>query len=383
MTPQTEDRRCRADVIFYLGDAMSKFSSQSWSIVARKKEFKDFLIRMGNERPGIARSVLKRILKNIPFPEQEPECRVRSKRSAEEAFEKRRAKKAKNEKIKEFGKTVYVTDHYRSVSVISVCWMDFNTDAAKNPGESRFVGQDDESEDEYRGNSLFVRQDDENKYRGDHPAEIKNLSAYTIEEGLSRGDPNIKIHFISMFAKIPHSGLKDGSRVLDACRNLKFEQVKVVLLNFFATSTKAFKPIPSIYDIQDPRKILSIIRELDGDIQVLKCHKAYAQTHLFAMVEAMKAEKYTTDYQYVLRKLAEEEFGIDALDKVVKRVEEYRKDYAYGQKWLEVAEYFGGTGVILIFILAGMLALSFCTTLSYANFTRTTCLGSMRKVDGL
>ena len=160
--------------------------------------------------------------------------------------------------------------------------------------------------------------------------------------------------FATKFATIPHSDSKDGSRVFEICKNFKFEQVSASLIKFFRTPTRA-APIPLSCDVQDPSEILRILRRIDRFIQEPKTHKAFAQMSLFTTIDRKVEEGRYSDYQHFIDKLARIDVGSDISKDITEKVIEYRADYHRGRKWLEISESFGGTGIVFIIIVIGML----------------------------
>ena len=87
--------------------AISVFTPRSYSIIARKKEFKKFVMGLAKEQPDIMRQFLSKVLKDIPESAEYPENIVGGKRSAEDIENSREAKKAKLEKTRCFVKSTF------------------------------------------------------------------------------------------------------------------------------------------------------------------------------------------------------------------------------------------------------------------------------------
>lgn len=160
--------------------------------------------------------------------------------------------------------------------------------------------------------------------------------------------------FTTKFATVSLSNQKDGSRIFEICKHFKFDQVLASLINFLRTPTKSVD-IPLSCDVQDPSEILRILRKIDRFVQEPKTHKAFAQMRLFGIIETkVEKEKYS-GYQQVIDGLARNDVGSDASKDFKEKVTRYRTNYHAGRKWLEVSESFGGTGIVFIFIVTGML----------------------------
>ena len=117
MSPASKDARCRHDLIFYMDEAASKFTPRSYSIVARKKEFKTFFKCLVNEQPDVMRPFLQKMLRDIPSSTKPLENVVGGKRSAEDSEQQHEAKKAKLERTKVFIKRTFGGEHNGKVRI--------------------------------------------------------------------------------------------------------------------------------------------------------------------------------------------------------------------------------------------------------------------------
>ena len=163
--------------------------------------------------------------------------------------------------------------------------------------------------------------------------------------------------FTTKFATIPHSDRQDGSRILEICKDLKFEQVLALLIQFFRTPTKT-ATIPLSCDVDDASEVLRILRKIDRFDQEPKTHKAFAQMRLFKIIEAT-AHKDGSDYHKVIDKLAQNDVGSHVSKEFAEKVKEYHIDYHKGRKWLQLSESFGGTGIVFIIIIVSGMFESF------------------------
>ena len=162
--------------------------------------------------------------------------------------------------------------------------------------------------------------------------------------------------FVTKFATIPHSEQNNGSRIFEICKQLKFEEVSASLVKFFRTPTKS-APIPLSCDVQDPSEILHILRKIDRFVQEPKTHKAFSQMRLFTLIDAMVQRERYSGYQKVIDTLAKNDVGSEVSKDFTEKVNEYRTDYHRGRRLLEISQSFGGTGIVFIIVVIGMLEL--------------------------
>ena len=175
---------------------------------------------------------------------------------------------------------------------------------------------------------------------------------YEIEFGLTHGTRHIHSMFVTKFATIPHSDSKDGSRIFDICEQFKFDQVSASLIKFFRTPTKT-SAIPLACKTHKPSQILCILRKIDRFVQEPKIYRAFAQIMLFTTIDAKVKERHS-DHIKVIDELAMEDVGSEFSEVLTAKVTEYRTDYHWGRKWLELSEYYGGTAIVFIITVIRM-----------------------------
>ena len=156
--------------------------------------------------------------------------------------------------------------------------------------------------------------------------------------------------FSTKFLTIPHSDRKDGSRVFEICKLLKFEQVRASLVKFFNTPTKT-TAIPLTSGIQDPCEVMRILRKINRFDQEPKIHKAFGRMRLFTTIDADVQKERFSDYLQIIDVLAKKEVGSETSEDIAETVAEYRTAYHQGRKWLELSESFGGTGIVFIIVV--------------------------------
>lgn len=371
MTFRKEDQRLRDVFLTTIEQATKKFSKRSCLLVSRNPRFKEFLNHLGTEEPAAMRCTLTKILRNIPMPSAESKYNAGKKRSlvdAVNAHKARNSKRVKKERTRSYGERLF--GEKWGTEVRGTLFDVVPTDSMPSkppelmPARSKSCADDNDSEEE-----LFVNQDEEREYADDNPLESPSYTAYQIEIGLSRGTTEICQHFLSKFAKIPGAGVKDGSRILKACEGLVFEHIIHALSKFFRNPPKASNPFSPTCDVKDPSKILDLLKIINRQKQEPMAHRAFAEMKLFCAVNSIKAYD-SSDVNGVLDMLAKRDMGAAAAEAIQERANEYRKDYNKGQNWLEISEYFGGTGIVFIFVAVGMHMSTVVIGALSANVTR-------------
>lgn len=158
--------------------------------------------------------------------------------------------------------------------------------------------------------------------------------------------------FSTKFLTIPHSNEKDGSRIFEICKQLRFEEVSASLIKFFRTSTKT-AAMPLSCDVQHPSELLRILRKLNRFSKEFKTQEDFTQMRLFTRIDAMVQEENYYDHLQCIDKLAKDDVGSGMSKEFTEKVNEYRTDYHRGRRLLDISQSFGGTGIVFI-IVTGM-----------------------------
>ena len=114
------------------------------------------------------------------------------------------------------------------------------------------------------------------------------------------------------------------------------------------------------WNISEPSEILDALDNVKRSTLDNKIHRAYGQMMLFSSVNA-EVERgyhshvtgYRSDHAELLEELAREKAGSVSKTEIDQIITSYAYEYQTGQKWLPVIDWFGGSGIILIFMIAG------------------------------
>ena len=114
------------------------------------------------------------------------------------------------------------------------------------------------------------------------------------------------------------------------------------------------------WDTSNPSKILDGLEDVMRNTIDNKIHRAYGQTVLFSSVNAQVAKGYRSiatgrrsNHITILEELAHKRAGTVSAREIEQMAARYLKDYHAGQRWLAVIDWFGGNGIVLIFVIAG------------------------------
>ena len=115
-----------------------------------------------------------------------------------------------------------------------------------------------------------------------------------------------------------------------------------------------------LWDTSDPSKILDALEDVMRNTIDNKIHRAYGQTVLFSSVNAQVARGYRStatghrsDHCALLEELAHKRAGSVSKRELEQMVSKYLNEYYAGQKWSAIIDWFGGGGIVLIFVIAG------------------------------
>ena len=111
----------------------------------------------------------------------------------------------------------------------------------------------------------------------------------------------------------------------------------------------------------DPGEILDILENFKRNTIANKIHRAYGQTMLFSSVNAQVATGYKStvtghrsDHAALLEELARKKAGPVSQTEIDQIIASYFYEYYAGRNWLAVIDWFGGSGVVLVFVIAGI-----------------------------
>ena len=194
-------------------------------------------------------------------------------------------------------------------------------------------------------------------------------SKYQVEIGLVRKTPAIEAYIRAALRDLkptcrPGSDVEgEITEILMVTSFLEFFRTKRELQHHLESREKLPDGMLQArvpWDTSDPSKILDALEDVMRNTIDNKIHRAYGQTVLFSSVNAQVAQGYRStttrhrcDHTAILKELAHKRAGTVSSREIEQMVSRYLREYYAGQKWLTVIEWFGGGGIVLIFIIAG------------------------------
>lgn len=121
--------------------------------------------------------------------------------------------------------------------------------------------------------------------------------------------------------------------------------------------------IPRDWNMDDPITIYNAIEVFSAQGEDTKLHRAYAQMQLFVSVTQKVNRAISLGGAHTglanpaygeLEHLADRQVGTEAPENVRGKARRaFRSRYQQGKNWLEMAQHFGGTGTVFVFVIAG------------------------------
>ena len=120
---------------------------------------------------------------------------------------------------------------------------------------------------------------------------------------------------------------------------------------------------PATWTMSEPQQILGALRAIRTICDDAQIHRAFGQMKLCLLVQ----EKLKSGYQPIssgkgktrlpetnyLEELARKEADTVSEAEIEAKFRDYMSEHQAGKRWLQVAEWFGGPGIVLVFITAG------------------------------
>ena len=197
---------------------------------------------------------------------------------------------------------------------------------------------------------------------------------YNKEVGIVRRDPNVIAPIEDHCCETLNDSSdcrseilkKEVGELLNAIEHLDFLYAKDQLLNCLCNrrARMGIQPeTPATWTMSEPQNVLGALLTIGTKCDDLQTHRAFAQMKLCLLVQQKLKSGYKSissgkgsprkpEMKY-LKELARREAGPVSNDKVEAKFQGYRSEYKAGKRWLKVADWFGGPGIVLVFITAG------------------------------
>lgn len=194
---------------------------------------------------------------------------------------------------------------------------------------------------------------------------------YDVETGLTMGTPTIMVSFRAYFLTLessksrPHSSIDDEiSKILSFPKLfLEFYKTKHELHQYLQNrENMAGERLTArtAWNVSNPSEILDALENVKRNTADSKVHRAYGQTMLFSSVNTQVAGGYKStvsghrsDHTAILEELARKKVGAVSKPEIEQTISSHLHEYYAGQKWSAVIDWFGGSGIVLLFVTAG------------------------------
>lgn len=199
---------------------------------------------------------------------------------------------------------------------------------------------------------------------------VLSPNKYQIEMGLAMMTPAIEAFVSDLWLTLkpsttrPHFDIHDEiAKMLKTLRFLEFYKTRRELHQYLENREKMpGKKVQAraTWDMSNPSGILDTLQTVKSNTADNKIHRAYAQTMLLSSVNSLVDGGYKSDvfgflfeHSAILEDLARKKAGPVSKAEIDMMISSYKHEYYAGQKWAAVIDWFGGSGVVLIFVTAG------------------------------
>ena len=356
MAPFHEQSNLARGVKAYMNSIAEKKSLRFDKKIVGSEEFKDFLFHLSNRAPFALNKLLKQVSRKCEdVLRRERRARNDKKRAASPKCDARTIKR-----------------HKTSYTVVE--------------GTLQPVGTNDDKEAPIKNenpspqsNAHFTEMALPNPSVSDIGEESRNETSfvptlYEIESGLM-----IKSPIIEGYVRTSLLSLKTSTARANFNFDNEIAKVWEIIpfLDFYKTRRELGQHLENreqtpdeklqfrtIWSSSDPGEILDTLENVRMSSLDNKIHRAYGQTILVSSVDAQVGRGCNTvtghrsEHMAIFEELACKKAGSVSKTELAQIASTYFHEYQSGQKWLAVIDWFGGSGIILIFIIAGNSYLS-------------------------
>ena len=193
---------------------------------------------------------------------------------------------------------------------------------------------------------------------------------YQIESGLTMGVPSIMNHVTASLLALKPSMTRtqfkvhdEITKILEMLSFLEAYKVQRELLKYLSereeNSGEMFQDRIN-WNVSNPSEILDALQIVKRKSSDNKIHRAYGQMMLFSSVRGQVAQGYKStitghryDHIAILEELTRKKYGSLSKSETDQMIRDNLDEYNAGQKWLAVVDWFGGSGIVLVFVTAG------------------------------
>ena len=116
--------------------------------------------------------------------------------------------------------------------------------------------------------------------------------------------------------------------------------------------------LPLTWSISDPNQLFDALQTINMDTKGANVYRAYSQMSLYNWVQVRKpfvANVKHPGYPHldILHDLGRKGAGKVPEKEIDKTIKAYCLEYYAGENWHDIAEWFGGPGIVIVFVAAG------------------------------
>ena len=204
--------------------------------------------------------------------------------------------------------------------------------------------------------------------------QLESQDMYEREVGIIRRDPEIitpiEDHCCTTLVDVSNyrrgNLKKEVSQLLSDIEQLDFLFAKDRLVKYLKNRQAKMgmqTETPATWTMSEPQQVLGALRTIRTICDDAHIHRAFGQMKLCLLVQGKLDSGYRpipsgkgklrlpeTNY---LEELARREAGLSSEDDIEAKLRDYLAEHQAGKRWLQVADWFGGPGIVLVFITAG------------------------------
>ena len=314
------------------------------------EEFKKFLYHLSKRAPSALDKLLQKVSRK---------CAEVLRKERQAGREKKRAASANCE-----GRNI--KRHRTSYTVVEETLLPAGTNGEKAPVES----EDPSPQSNAYFNGTVLPRTLVSDIGGECTSETSFVpTSHEIESGLMTRSPVIeayvKASLVALKPSIERANFNIDNEIAKVWKIVPFlefyktrHELKQHLKNREKTPDEKLYS-RAIWSSSDPSEILDILENVRMSSLDNKIHRAYGQTILVLSVDAQAAGEcknitsHRSGHMKIFEELACKKAGPVSNAELAQIASSYFYEYQSGQKWLAVIDWFGGSGIILIFIIAG------------------------------
>ncbi|KAL9044236.1 MAG: hypothetical protein Q9214_002611 [Letrouitia sp. 1 TL-2023] len=184
--------------------------------------------------------------------------------------------------------------------------------------------------------------------------------------------PKILVQQCQQFVPMGQYHLNIGPKmneVFDIFTQLEFDSTKELLLetllNRLQVPAQTVDPLPHTWEMTQPQEIFLALQTIETLTEDTKIHRAFGQIQFYecvkrkaaAVSQGSKGSRVCHKYsdKDILKSTVDAAYNGVSPKEIRRHLDKSTLEYNAGLRWIDIAKSFGGTGAIIIFVLASTL----------------------------